>query len=114
MAEESYLEKSVVEYCRNLGIYTRKMVSPSNSGVPDRIIVGKGLTLFLELKRPGETPSSLQRDEINMINFSGGFATWCADLDQAISLIDCANSCVGGVRSILRGMCDELNFWVTK
>lgn len=38
-----------------------KFSSPGNNGVPDRIVLYKGKTYFVELKRPGETLRPLQK-----------------------------------------------------
>ena len=37
-----------------------KFVSPSNRGVPDRIVILNGHTVFVELKAPDEKPRKLQ------------------------------------------------------
>ena len=38
-----------------------KFISPQNSGVPDRILIIKGFTIFIETKAPGKTPRLLQK-----------------------------------------------------
>jgi hypothetical protein len=73
---EAKIEKKVVAFCRKAGLYCRKFASPSNAGVPDRVIVGARGTLFLELKRPGNKPTPLQMAEMQKIRESGGHAGW--------------------------------------
>ncbi|MEK4142112.1 VRR-NUC domain-containing protein [Paenibacillus sp. FSL L8-0696] len=54
---ESALGKSV----KALGGLYWKFVSPGMNGVPDRIIaLPGGLTVYVELKKPGEQPRPLQ------------------------------------------------------
>ena len=47
---------------KELGGRCWKWVSPGMAGVPDRIVLlPHGLTYFVELKKPGEQPRSLQK-----------------------------------------------------
>ena len=53
---ESYLRKQSKQY----GFICYKWVSPGTNGVPDRILVGHGLTLFVETKAPDKVPRKQQ------------------------------------------------------
>lgn len=53
---ETYLYTQAKKY----DILCYKFTAPSTRGVPDRILIGNGKTIFLELKRPGEKPRKLQ------------------------------------------------------
>ena len=53
---ETYLYNQAKKY----DILCYKFTAPSTRGVPDRILIGNGKTIFLELKRPGEKPRKLQ------------------------------------------------------
>jgi len=53
---ETYLYKQAKKH----DILYYKFTAPSTRGVPDRILIGNGKTIFLELKRPGEKPRKLQ------------------------------------------------------
>lgn len=53
---EKDIEQFLVKKIKNLGGLTYKFVSPSNRGVPDRIVIFKGKVYFVELKKPGEAP----------------------------------------------------------
>lgn len=71
---ENYLRDQAVR--RNLLSY--KFVSPENAGVPDRILIGVGrhgysLTIFVEVKRPGEVPNDRQREVITTMRNHGAF-----------------------------------------
>lgn len=54
---ETYLKKRA----ESTGFLCFKFVSPSNSGVPDRVLIGHGVTFFVELKAPGEDLRKLQQ-----------------------------------------------------
>lgn len=58
---ESVIERYLLKQCRNHGFLCMKFVSPARSGVPDRIVVTPGGTVFVEVKRPGEDLSALQK-----------------------------------------------------
>jgi hypothetical protein len=57
---ESTIEKYLRRYVEKLGGCCWKFVSPGTDGVPDRIVLLGGRVIFVELKRPGETPRPLQ------------------------------------------------------
>jgi hypothetical protein len=80
---EKQLESKVVEYCKKHGLYCRKFSSPAHRGVPDRIIVGNGQVMFLELKSPGEKPTQLQLRELDLIRAAGALALWADSWELA-------------------------------
>lgn len=51
-AVESEIEKYLQTKCKKFDILYYKFTSPANSGVPDRVLIGYGKTVFVELKRP--------------------------------------------------------------
>lgn len=57
---EKRVEKHLRILCNTRGYQCLKFVSPARSGVPDRAIITPCLTVFVELKSPGEEPSALQ------------------------------------------------------
>lgn len=66
MSPERKLERRLVSFCKDHGLYCRKWVSPGVRGVPDRIIIGRKI-LFIELKSPGKTLDPLQARESRLI-----------------------------------------------
>jgi hypothetical protein len=84
---ESAIEHKVVNYCRSQELLTYKFTSPSQRGVPDRIILGKGKVMFLELKQYGKRPTVLQLWEIKRIQSAGHVAVWADNHVSAIALI---------------------------
>lgn len=53
---ERVVEQELVNMVRYIGGLCYKFNSASQSGVPDRIVLYKGHTYFVELKQPGEKP----------------------------------------------------------
>lgn len=85
---EKTLEQRVVRYCKARGLLERKLVSPGRSGVTDRIILGHGKVLFLELKAPGKKPAPLQEREIRLLQKHGMNAFWADNFETAQRVID--------------------------
>lgn len=46
------------------------------SGCPDRLVCYEGMFIGIEVKRPGKTPTALQRRRIAEIQQAGGIAVW--------------------------------------
>ena len=88
MPSESQIEKKVVKYCREHGIYTRKFASPSNRGVPDRIFCKNGIAVFIELKKPGNEPTDLQLRELQILRNHGMRAAWCDTYAETVRLLE--------------------------
>lgn len=58
---ESAVETYLINQCKRRGWATYKWSSPSNAGVPDRIVIRPGgLVSFVEVKRDGKVPTPLQ------------------------------------------------------
>lgn len=85
---EKILESKVVEYCKANGLYCRKFASPAHRGVPDRLIIGKGVVMFLELKSQGKKPTALQLRELELIRYGGVAAIWTDSWELAKREID--------------------------
>lgn len=60
MTPEGKIEHYLKTKCKKQGFLCYKFTAPSNAGVPDRIVIGNGKTIFVELKAPGEKPRPLQ------------------------------------------------------
>ncbi len=87
MPKEKKIEEGLVRFCREHQIYTRKFASPSNRGVPDRIFCKDGKVVFMELKRPGNTPTTLQHHELDTLRKHGMIATWCDSYEKAVQIL---------------------------
>lgn len=58
---EAAVEQYLTKQAKLRGWRCDKYTSPSNAGVPDRILIGNGYTIFIETKAPGEKPRPLQK-----------------------------------------------------
>ena len=80
---ESNIEDFFVKECKKLGWLPLKFVSPSMTGLPDRIVlVPGGVVFFVELKAPGKKPRKRQTVVHNMLRRLG-FAVFIADTKSA-------------------------------
>ncbi len=64
---ENYLKEEVEE----LGGICFKFTSPGNVGVTDRLVIFKGVTIFVELKRPKQKPTDIQKYQHQRIRDHG-------------------------------------------
>lgn len=87
MSPERTLERAVVAFCKQERLVTYKFTSPAMKGVPDRIIIGTGGVLFMELKAPGNRPTKLQKWHLDRIAMAGGEAVWCDNIETAKEII---------------------------
>ena len=70
---ESALEKKFANQVKSRGGYSRKWVSPSHRGVPDRLVIWPGGRVhFIELKTERGSLSRLQELEHRRIKAAGG------------------------------------------
>jgi hypothetical protein len=84
---ESKLESQVVKLCGKWGLLTYKFASPSQRGVPDRVIMGGGKVLFLELKKDGCKPTALQQRELKRISEAGIPSGWADNFSKSAQII---------------------------
>ena len=89
---ESKIENAVCNYGRKLGWLMWKFKSPSQKGVPDRICIGNGKTIFIEFKATGETPTDLQERIHKMIRDRGVHVYAVDDINVGIKLLDELNN----------------------
>lgn len=59
---EDYVEKYLVKQCKKQDFGCLKFTSPGTNGVPDRIIIADGQTIFVETKRAGGKLRRLQEE----------------------------------------------------
>lgn len=62
---ESHIERKMKGKVEEAGGWFLKFTSPSQAGVPDRLVLlPKGKAFFAEIKAPGKVPEPLQRKVI--------------------------------------------------
>ena len=70
-----------------MGGITFKFTSPSTKGVPDRIVIYKGVVAFVEVKRPGEKPRALQRYWLKELEYQNIKATVVSTFEEVDNFI---------------------------
>lgn len=68
---ENYLNKAAKDH----GFLSMKFTSPNLNGVPDRIIIGNGYTVFVEVKKPDGKLDRLQVEVIKKLKSYGAYVT---------------------------------------
>ena len=79
---EETIEKHLFKQCKTLGYMCLKFTSPGNNGVPDRVVIGNGNTVFPELKAPGKGPRRLQEVVIAEMRSRGAIVRVANTKDQ--------------------------------
>lgn len=64
---ESEIEKRVCAHAKTKGWLAYKFVSPSNRGVPDRLLLRNGVCIFIEFKAEGKKATKLQQKVMSRI-----------------------------------------------
>ncbi|RKZ87507.1 MAG: VRR-NUC domain-containing protein [Gammaproteobacteria bacterium] len=68
---EKSIEAEICKYAESKGVLQYKFVSPGCRGVPDRMFICNGVTMFIEFKAACGPVSNLQRRRISAIRDAG-------------------------------------------
>lgn len=68
---EAKVENYLKTLANKTGFLYWKFTTQSQTGVPDRILIGHGYTFFVELKQPGEKPRKDQKAVIELMRDYG-------------------------------------------
>lgn len=85
---EGKVEDYLVSRCDQLGWIQFKFTAPGRRGVPDRLIIGNGVTAFMELKSDVGKPSEIQKVVIGKMRDAGAIVYIChtkAEVDEALA-----------------------------
>lgn len=86
---EKDIEKKIVAYAKSKGCIVRKFTSPSCRGVVDRtVLTPHGVTGYLEVKRPGNKPTTLQTKELNALRGNKAPADWKDSVEKGKAFVD--------------------------
>lgn len=90
MAEESEksIETKICKYAKSKGCLVYKFTSPNQAGVPDRMFLFEGKTLFIEVKRKGGKVSMLQNFHIEKLRGQGFNAVVAYNAEQGKQYLD--------------------------
>lgn len=88
---EGKIEAYLRQQCKKRDYLCFKFAPCGINGVPDRIVIGNGYTIFVELKAPGKKPTLLQRTMHALMRDRG--ATVCVvdsilGVDNLMQIID--------------------------
>lgn len=90
MTPEGIVESYLVKKAKQNNMICFKFVSPGNRGVPDRILIGNGKTIFIETKADGKKPRKLQEKVISKMRNTGA-TVFVADnkekIDEIINMV---------------------------
>lgn len=70
---ESSIEKHFVAKCKEAGMRSFKMLPTFEAGMPDRIVLYKGIAGFAEIKATGKKPRKLQAVFLKELAKDGNF-----------------------------------------
>jgi hypothetical protein len=84
---ESNIESEIIDFAQVRGWWEAKFVSPGLRGVCDRIMLRRGRTVFIEVKRPGEEPTPQQKRRMMEIRAQGAEVYWVTSLEQARGIL---------------------------
>ena len=84
---ESSIEKYFVAKCKEAGMRSFKMLPTYEAGMPDRIVLYKGLSGFAEIKAPGKKPRQLQAVFLQELQKAGSFTGVVDSKDSALNWI---------------------------
>lgn len=82
---ESVIEDELSRQCEIHGIYQHK--NTGRNGIPDRLLIHEGRHWFVELKRPGEKPTELQRAVARELKCHGAVTLWADSVESVQEII---------------------------
>lgn len=84
---ESSIEKYFVAKCKEAGMRSFKMLPTYEAGMPDRIVLHRGISGFAEIKAPGKKPRQLQAVFLQELQKAGSFTGVVDSKDSALNWI---------------------------
>lgn len=85
---ETDVENAAVTWAEARGWLTLKMTPTAQKGWPDRLFVWTcGIHVWIEFKKPGETPRKLQAYRIKQLRKRAVGAHWTDNLEEAKKLL---------------------------
>ncbi len=81
--EEAKVQTSIINWLVFLGAWVVKTIATSKNGTPDILACLDGQFIGIEVKKPGGTPSPLQRVQLRKIREAGGIGFTTDNLNEA-------------------------------
>ena len=79
---EGQVEDYLIKKCNEHDFLCYKFVSPGRNGVPDRIVIGRGHIVFIELKSEDGHPSKLQLLNAQRMTEKGADVRFCFSKEE--------------------------------
>ena len=90
---ENFVESYLKQQAEKNGFLCYKMTSPGLRGVPDRILIGNGYTVFVECKSDKGHLSEIQKFRISEMRARGAHITIAASRKDVDDLIEILKNC---------------------
>lgn len=87
---EGIIENYLIKSSKKHGFLCMKFTSPNLNGVPDRIVIGNGYTIFVEVKKPDGRLDKLQIEIIKQMQKAGAYVVVVYtkdDIDKLLNII---------------------------
>ena len=84
MTSESAIQRRIILALREAGTYVVK-VQVADAGTPDLLVCHGGRFIAMEVKKPGQYPTAIQRHRIAQIQAAGGVATVVRSVEDALA-----------------------------
>lgn len=86
---ETHLVREIVAELRARGLYARKIHSSGyqGAGLPDVHAIAGGRAVWLEVKRPGHSPTRIQARTLEELAQAGAIAGTVHSVDEALELL---------------------------
>ena len=86
---EQVIQKSIIKYLKTKA-YVVKIVSASKSGIPDLLVLYRGMLIAVEIKTPDKrnNVSDLQKYNLDEITRHGGHAYVACSLNEVKEIIE--------------------------
>lgn len=88
---EAGVEIPVVRRAEAAGWFVRKVSWIGRKSAPDRVFAKSGRTVWIEFKRPGETPTLLQLEEHKRMRLAGMEVHVCDSALDALRILQLTN-----------------------
>lgn len=85
---ERNIEMNVVRHAVNTGWLPFKFNSVNHAGVPDRLFIKDGKTIYIEFKATGEKPRKLQECAFKKMREHGALVFVVDDIDEGKAVLD--------------------------
>jgi len=84
MTSESAIQRRIILALREAGAYVVK-VQVADAGTPDLLVCHGGRFFAMEVKKPGQYPTAIQRHRLAQVRAAGGVATVVRSVEDALA-----------------------------